>query len=246
MSDLKNLATIVITSCDRPEFLEQTLNSIMTCDLSGIKRIIVIEDSTNPTIGSLVSKCIGSFPHLFLQNDENIGQIQSVDRAYAEVDTPYIYHCEEDWLFSSSLFLEESIQILETHPKTHAVMVRDPSENGVTRYIKDRFTSNGCSYGITCPKKHRRWGSFSFNPGLRRTLDYKKIAPYKQIGPERDISLYYKLRGYGLAIMDHSDVVHIGHVPSYKFDEIKRKQSAGYLLKSLKHRLQFLWFRAFG
>ena len=98
-------------------------------------------------------------------------------------------------------------------------MSRAPSENWVTQYVEEKQKLNGFTYGITNPKAHRRWGSFSFNQGLRRTSDYKAITPYQKIGPERDISLHYKIRGYGLAILDHSNVIHIGHEPTYKLDE---------------------------
>ena len=57
----KDIATIVITSCNREKFLRQTLNSIMECDLKGIKRIIVIEDSDALGVDAAVDECIGDF-----------------------------------------------------------------------------------------------------------------------------------------------------------------------------------------
>jgi hypothetical protein len=240
-----DLVTLVLTSCDRPAFLERTLTSIAACDLTGIKRIIVIEDSTNPEIESVVTKCLRSIPHLFLQNEKNIGQISSIDRAYAHIDTPYIYHCEEDWLFPSGLFLAQSLLILENHPKVMAVMARIPSENPDNYYTKAKHTLIGVSYRITDPKVHRRWGSFSFNPGLRRTSDYTTITSYTNIGPERDISLHYKLQGYSLAVLEQGDVTHIGFEPTIKVDETKRNRASGYLFKSLKHRLQFFIYKHF-
>lgn len=241
-----DLATIVLTSCDRPKFLERTLNSITACDLKGIKRIIVIEDSTNREIEGVVSKCLQSFPHLFLQNEQNIGQIASIDRAYAHIDTPYIFHCEEDWLFPSSLFIAQSLLILENHPKVHAVMVRSPDENPASYYSKPKHTINGVSYWITDPKNHRRWGSFSFNPGLRRTQDYTNLTSYTTVGPERDISLHFKLQGYSLAVLESGNVTHFGFERTIKVDETKRKKALGYFIKSFKHRLQFFIYKHFG
>ncbi|MEH6361389.1 MAG: glycosyltransferase family 2 protein [Amylibacter sp.] len=240
-----DLVTLVLTSCDRPAFLERTLKSITACDLTGIKRIIVIEDSTNPEIEGIVTKCLQSVPHLFLQNEENIGQIASIDRAYAHIDTPYIFHCEEDWLFPSGLFLAQSLMILENHPKVHAVMVRIPGENPDNYYTKPKHTLNDVSYWITDPKIHRRWGSFSFNPGLRRTNDYTNITSYMDIGPERDISLHFKLQGYSLAVLENGDVTHFGYERTVKLDETKRKRALGYFFKSFKHRIQFLVYKHF-
>lgn len=117
-------ATLVLTSCDRPTQLETTLTSILKCDLSGLKRFIVIEDSSNPQIAEIVERVLVDVPHLFLQNPVNLGQIRSIDRAYAEVDTTYIYHCEEDWYFPTSLYIHEGRRILDANPNVSVVLAR--------------------------------------------------------------------------------------------------------------------------
>ncbi|WP_415921484.1 glycosyltransferase family 2 protein [Tateyamaria sp. SN6-1] len=238
--------TIVITSCKRPDDLDQTLASIAARDLSAVKRIIVIEDSDHPGIAPVVATRLGDIPHLFLQNETTLGQIASIDRAYAEVDTPYIFHCEDDWLFPTSLFIAESRAILAARPDVHAVMMRAWSEAPDAQNQAAPGEIAGVGVRIADPKAHRRWGSFSFNPGLRRTADYAAHAPYARIGPERDLSHYHKLRGFRLVYLEAGDVTHIGFAPTVKTDEIRRKKAKGFLLKSLWHRLQFAWFKRFG
>jgi hypothetical protein len=39
--------------------------------------------------------------------------MKSIDRAYADVTTPFIFHCEDDWRFFRSGFIEESLLLLE-------------------------------------------------------------------------------------------------------------------------------------
>jgi len=236
--------TLVLTSCDRPAFLERTLKSITACDLTGIKRIIVIEDSTNPEIEGIVTKCLQSVPHLFLQNEENIGQIASIDRAYAHIDTPYIFHCEGDWLFPSGLFLAQSLMILENHPKVHAVMVRIPGENPDNYYTKPKHTLNGVSYWITDPKSTDA-GVVFHSTRVCAAPVITRILPYMDIGPERDISLHFKLQGYSLAVLENGDVTHFGYERTVKLDETKRKRALGYFFKSFKHRIQFLVYKHF-
>ncbi len=85
-----DLVALVLTSCNRPAFLERTLTSITACDLTGIKRVIVIEDSINPEIESVVTKCLRSIPHLFFAKRKEYRQISSIDRAYTHIDTPSI------------------------------------------------------------------------------------------------------------------------------------------------------------
>ncbi|MEL7091064.1 MAG: glycosyltransferase [Pseudomonadota bacterium] len=238
--------TIVLTSCKRPDVLAETLGSITACDLSAVKRIIVIEDSDSPAIGPVVEKALRDVPHLFLQNERNLGQIASIDRAYAQVDTPFIYHCEDDWIFPSSLFIDESRAILNARADIHAVMLRAWSEAPEAQNRAAPGEVAGIPVRLANPKDHRRWGSFSFNPGLRRTADYTAHAPYAKIGPERDLSLHYKLRGFRLAYLEAGNVRHIGFDPTHKTDEVKRRKDPAFLLKSLKHRLQFAWFKLTG
>lgn len=238
--------TIVLTSCKRPDVLAQTLQSITARDLSAVKSIIVIEDSDDPRIAAVVADCLAGVPHLFLQNEQNLGQIASIDRAYGQVDTPYIFHCEDDWVFPTSLFIQESRAVLDAQPDIHAVMLRDWAEAHDAQNRAAKTTIAAVPVRVADPKDHRRWGSFSFNPGLRRLSDYTAHAPYARIGPERDLSLYYKLRGYRLAYLEAGDVCHIGFDPTHKTDEVKRKANPTFLLKSLKHRVQFAWFKRFG
>lgn len=238
--------TLVLTSCKRPDLLEQTLQSLAARDLSAVKRVIVIEDSDHPGIAPVVATQLADVPHLFLQNDETSGQIASIDRAYGHVDTPYIFHCEDDWLFPTSLFIDESRRVLEARPDVHAVMLRAWSEASDAQNQAAPDTIAGVPLRVADPKAHRRWGSFSFNPGLRRISDYRAHAPYARIGPERDLSHYHKLRGFRLVYLEAGDVTHIGFEPTVKTDEIRRKKSPGFLVKSLWHRLQFAWFRLTG
>lgn len=56
---------------------------------------------------------------------KNLGQIKSIDLAYQEVKTDYIFHCEDDWLFYRSGFIEDSMTILESDQSILTVWLRD-------------------------------------------------------------------------------------------------------------------------
>ncbi|MCX7567224.1 glycosyltransferase family A protein [Sulfitobacter sp. F26169L] len=236
-------ATVVITCCNRPDELEQTLTSMLACDLSGVSKFVVIDDSGCEKSAGVVARLLSDFDHVYLQNPQNIGQIRSVDRAYAQVETPYIFHCEEDWVFPTSLFLNESRALLDAFPEIHAVMLRDTSERPEIFSEGAEQVDCGVRYFRADPKSHRRWGSFSFNPGLRRLSDYKALGPFSAMGPERDISFDHKMRGFVLVNLSDGDVRHIGHNPTEKKDEKARKKAKGYLWKSLNDRIRFLVFK---
>jgi hypothetical protein len=237
-------ATVVITCCNRPAELEQTLVSMLACDTTGIAKFVIIEDSACTESAQIVARLLADLPHVYLQNPQNIGQIASVDRAYAHVETPYIFHCEEDWVFPTSLFLNESRILLDALPDVHSVMLRDVSEwFGFFTDATPRDL-NGVRYVHADPKVERRWGSFSFNPGLRRLSDYLACAPFAAIGPERDISFHHKMQGFSLVSLCGGDVRHIGGLtPTEKKDEKARKKKPVYLWKSLKDRIRFLHFK---
>jgi hypothetical protein len=217
-------ATVVITSCNRPAYLQETLQSLLASDLTGIARIIVIEDSASPDIAPLVARILGGLPHLFLQNDGNRGQIYAIDRAYAHVETDYVYHAEDDWIFPQGLRLSESRAVLDHHPAISAILGRNLKKYPRKRIMRNKHGPIVCHAGTTAFVKvdmswSDTWGGFSFNPGLRRMADYHALGRYGQIGPEAQISRHYRTKGMCTAFLLGGQITHIGDVHTIKRDE---------------------------
>ena len=111
--------TVVITSCNRHNLLFNTISSFIKFNTwKHIQKMIIIEDckisneqavSMESNVLSIVSSL---FPVHIIFNDNNIGQIASIDKAYSFVETPYTFHLEDDWEFYNSGFIEESLNIL--------------------------------------------------------------------------------------------------------------------------------------
>ena len=88
--------TLVITSCNRLDLLHRTLRTMRPW-IEEIPHRIIVEDSD-------------ADPGLFdpfrdqgfqvLVNGRNLGQLPSIDLAYAECRTEFILHCEDDWEFT--------------------------------------------------------------------------------------------------------------------------------------------------
>lgn len=208
---MKEDVTVVVTSSNRHDLLERTLDSFVACNTySGVKRIIIMEDSY-------------FYPH-FVDNNEKyadydisvlltrprLGQLLGIDVAYKYVDTEYIFHMEDDWEFYAKGFIETSFPILEASPKILQAHLRR---------LDDLFPMGNLDYTIDASKKfaiihegktaHGSWHGFSFNPGLRRFADYKVLGSYsgKLLEPryagqhfEAYIGLLYKELGYVTAI----------------------------------------------
>jgi hypothetical protein len=217
--------TIILTSCNRPDLLKKTLESFVKYNTYPIKETIIIDDSG-------VIGCNDQVVTLFLSvmniksiyNNSNIGQIQSIDKAYSYVRTKYIFHCEEDWEFLQPGFIEKSLHIFnQNHEKIYTIWLRphnctsghpiiyDNQKNGYYKMKPDfSYIDKGKKY---------TWCGFTFNPGLRRTVDCLLFHPYfinchdennKYIG-EYAINQKYADDGYYAFILDDPNG-HVNHI----------------------------------
>ena len=52
----------------------------------------------------------------WLATGKRIGQMPAIDEAYRQVETEYIFHCEDDWEFTAPGFIERSLAVLTANP----------------------------------------------------------------------------------------------------------------------------------
>src|SRR5262245_61091896 len=118
MEDEMSDVTLVVTSCGRPDLLERTLESFFALNTYPLAQTIIIEDGpANPPAFAV--------PGLtYIANEVRIGQVNSIDRAYSCVRTPYVLHWEDDWETYRGGFIEPSIEILERYPEILQVALR--------------------------------------------------------------------------------------------------------------------------
>lgn len=165
------MITVCLTSCNRWNLLQITIDSFLKLNKYPISRYIINEDSGNPEI---LEKIRANYGHLFEihYNDQNQGLLQSVDKLYNLVETEFIMHLEDDWLFEGNPhFIQESLTILQQNPNIHQVWIR----NGIPDSWLER--SNNKIYRMVKSPHLGVWTGFSFNPGVRRLSDYKKFFP---------------------------------------------------------------------
>ena len=127
MFDSQSDVTVVLTSCNRLDLLKETLESFFSCNTYPINKFILIEDSGKIT-SQEIKECIPQpFQELvsIIVNETPLGQLKSIDRAYANIKTKYIFHCEDDWLFYRSGFIEDSKKVLEHDKHILSVWLRD-------------------------------------------------------------------------------------------------------------------------
>lgn len=225
-----NQVSVVITSCGRTDLLEQTVESFFKYNTYPISKVIVVEDSGTQQDFRRVQNLVPTELEIII-NEKNIGQVASIDKAYAKVETDYIFHCEEDWEFFKPGFIEKSFEILETNPKLITVWLRgyNDTKNHAIMIHECFDLPNGDHYYLMDGARKKHWCGFTWNPGLRKTSDCMLFHPYQdlkvrkiknglEILGEIDLSIYYQEAGYRAAITSEIEgyVRHIGgkrHVP---------------------------------
>lgn len=195
--------TFVLTSCGRFDLLHETIKTFLEFNAAPIARYILVEDSGDEGVRGVLAR----FPVAFdvLVNQPPCGQMQSIDRAYARVTTPYIFHCEDDWRFFRTGFVEESMRLLERDARISAVICRRTGQNS----DHDRIVAaTGSTWidGVECrvppADAHAVWGGYSFNPGLRRRADYLRLGAFSVYGSEAGASHWFKRAGMGIAMLE--------------------------------------------
>lgn len=244
--------TIVVTSCNRFDLLFKTLNSIEKHNSYPIREVILIEDSGEHDVNKFVPESWKQHTTIII-NEQNKGQLASIDLAYSHVKTQYIFHCEDDWEFYREGFVEKSKVILEEFPDIVMVWLRDFYHDVSVHYP---FHSLGRSIekldfeAYILQSTSDQWKGFGFNPGLRRLNDCMAVQPLSQyedsvIG-ESSVSQFFHNEGKEVAIMGVSSVKHIGwdqHIPNKKDIIFIQKQKKK---RSIKRLLIFIFGLVFG
>jgi len=218
--------TVVITSCGRQELLERTLDSFLKYNTYSVREFIVMEDGDGDKNRLLETK-YRQYNFRWLSTGKRLGQIAAIDAAYERVDTEFIFHCEDDWEFSSPGFIEKSLAVLSSNPAILQVWIRSLNDTNSHPLMEYLFFAGDIPYRLLQPRYHTEewgtWHGFSFNPGLRRRRDYQLIGSFGSFDPdrrkrayevEREVSEVYLNHGLLAAILAHNDskgyVRHIG------------------------------------
>jgi hypothetical protein len=176
--------TFIITSCNRPYLLEKTLFTFIKYNTYPIVKTIILDDSG--IIGcneEVVKKYKDQLNIISIYNKTNIKQIASIDKLYSYVKTKYIFHCEEDWEFLKSGFIEKSKEIFDKNPneKIFTVWLRphnDTSRHPIIYRENEEYHLMDNNYSYYYKNKKYIWHGVTFNPGLRKTLDMYLFHPY--------------------------------------------------------------------
>lgn len=214
------MITFILTACNRPDLLEQTLDSFLHPDFtSPVSRWIVHIDGMDAVVCKLMASKYSFFE--VIGTPERVGLAASFDRLMAKVKTEYVFTCEDDWQFSHfDGLVQESIVLLAHCPHINHVWCRDATDH------QHPLSSIRILMGIPICRVLKnygseKWGGFSLNPGLRRTADYHHFFPngMAAIGDEAACSAHVEAIGYQAVALVNSACKHIGwhrHTENFK------------------------------
>ena len=170
--------TVCITSCGRLDLLAQTLTSFRAHNSGG--RYLLSEDSTDHTV---IARVRETYPEMtVLSGDTRLGLMGSIDRLYAQVATPYLFHLEDDWTFVGSVDWAAAITLLEQRPDVAQVCLRDISEiKGKYRLRSDLTAIAGRQFRVMHTTSHPEFFAWSSNPGLMSVATYRRYQPFNRL-----------------------------------------------------------------
>lgn len=208
--------SLLITSCQRFDLLKTTLDSFIARNCGGVKPrdTFIVEDSDAQIPEWLRENIHYYASHLgkitWQANECRMGQIYSADRLWSLCTQDYALWMEDDWSFNEGNFMAESFAILQSHPEVIMVSLRGHSGWHPLQKKGDLL--------IAEPNWRGGWGGFSFNCGVRRKSDYKRIGSYGRhvsygtsgLGHEMTLSKMHGDMGYVIADLGREIVTHTG------------------------------------
>ena len=225
------MVSVVVTSYNRFDLLQETIETFNQINTYPIEKFIIIEDSTDLEMKRKLEDYIlckkGNYQLIF--NETNQGQVESIDIAYSQVKTPYVFHSEDDYEFFRPGFIERSIEVLENDPLVMQVWIRRMDDTTDMPVEPEILKAGNVPYHLIGHCINNWWHGFCFQCGLRKMSAYERIRPFAQWSPKTDFpsqreckigQAYYAL-GYRAAILPEGYARHTGQFRSVSGNENK-------------------------
>lgn len=229
--------TVTITSCDRRDLLSETLASLRAHHVIG--RLLISEDSGSDDMRAWLA---ANVPDATILPGNRTGIMASIDRLHRAVETPYIFHLEDDWVFDGPVDFEAAKRALDADPTLSVVCVRAFDE--LKRKHRDRSTPLGPGLRVMDPASHPEWYGYTSNPGVLRKSFWARYEPVSRFRHD-ELSGIAKRDGFRVAYCVPGLARHIGdgrHVVDAVPQGTRDKASPlRRFRKAVKAKLKSLW-----
>ena len=214
--------TLCITMGKRPELLKQTLESLF--QFYAFEHVIAVNDFGDEATSEVFKRIC---PHgQLLHLEQQQGHHPAVDLMYAQVTTPYVFHCEDDWLFTSAPNLQQAKSLLDL-PSVTVVCFR--SVNTIPFESQEQQRIQLCEHqGIQFYRLDRlnsQWHGYTFNPHLAKLNLWQNNGGFSQYRKERHISRHLRAQGKYVVMECPGSCHHIGDGVSVSHENHNQKPS---------------------
>lgn len=201
--------TLCLTIGKRPIELRQTLDSL----LAKIKfeHIIAINDFGDEETNTVFRELCPTGQLISL--GYNMGHHKAIDYMYSKVQTPYVFHCEDDWFFDSKPDIEKIIQLLEKDKDITAVLLRklDDMHFDNENLAKIHYVNTSQNIEIAYVNQvHEQWFGYGFNPHVAPIRTWHTLRPFSDYKKERHISRVFREQGKNMVFLRDGNCYHIG------------------------------------
>ena len=225
------MVSVVITSFNRFDLLQRTIDSFNQYNTYPIDKFIIIEDSGDLEMKRKIEHYLNGKEENYklIFNETNQGLVESIDIAYSQVETPYVFHSEDDYEYFREGFVERSLEVLEHDPLVMQVWLRSLDDTVDMPVEPEILKSGDVPYHLIGHCINNWWHGFCFQCGLRKMRAYSRIKPFTQWSPPTDFlsqreckigQAYYAL-GYRAAILPEGYAKHTGQFRSTAGNQIK-------------------------
>lgn len=200
--------TLCLTMGKRPEELTKTLQKLLA--LQSFARVIAINDFRDEATNQAFLDVCPEGELICL--DRQLGHHGAVDFMYSKVTTPYVFHCEDDWMFNESLDLDKAIDLLNALPKAAQVCFRDLQDCHLSdeeKLLAKKHSAIGVDY-YRIDHLHAQWHGFTFNPSVFKLDLWRELGGFSSFKKERHISRKLRALGLHTVHMAPGPCVHIG------------------------------------
>lgn len=234
--------TVTMTMCKRYDLFRKTVSSFINCceDLDLIDDWIVIDDNSSD---SDREKAIMEFPFIRFvwKNISDKGHARSMNILRKMVQTPFIFHMEDDWLFyRKERYLSLCLKIIDENPlygqcllnrsygereKCYDISCPSPMKftHDNDRYYEHTFLAGKELEKFSSKKHCVYWPHYSLRVGITRKEIFDKVGEFNETADhfEMEYAYRYSEKGYKTVFMDSLYCYHTGRCTFERGSEIK-------------------------
>lgn len=224
------LVTFSITTCKRFDLFEKTMNSFLNCceDLFLISHWICVDDNSSVDDRRKMKEKYPFF-QFFFKTEEQKGHANSMNIIVSNLQTPYVFHIEDDWMFYyPKPYISQCLDVLNSDEKYgQCLLNKNYAETSSDVSIKGGIFKKTKNNVIFFEHEHKLqdtregygasyWPHYSLRPSMLKSSIFVKTGGYHINAEhfEREFANRYTTAGFVSTFLPGMSCKHIGKLTS--------------------------------